>query len=299
LTTESLMVAPAVYRKLLEPDPARPLWTESDDPLALPLPQRERPVASRWSAIAVGVAVAAIAVFGLFRLLNDRGSVEVLGVTTASSVPTTIPTAGTPAGTDATTTTEPATTTTTTTSSTTTTTLPPLTITPIGDPVPISELRLGAFALEPFEFGSSFGVVAGRLAASLEEPSEVSNPGISSGEFGTCAGDLIQTVRWGRLLIIGVEGPEGDLVFSGYRIDGRYDSFRFPVLRTISGIGVGDSVADLQSTYSTVRLATDDAEGPVFQVLSGGGDLLIWGPVNGSGADAEILGIYSPNSCQS
>ena len=297
LTTESLLAAPAVYRKLVDADPANPLWSEeTDDPLAVPLPARQRP-REFWPTLLVAGVVAVIAVFGLIRLFgaDDEPPVEVLGITTETTSPSTTATTQPPTSTtEAPTTTAPPPTTTT----TTTTTLPPLTIIASGPPIPQSELRLGAYSLRPFDFGENFNTVLGRLGASLDEASEVSRPGVSSGEFGTCEGDVIQTARWGRLLVIGVEDAEsGVMTFAGYRLDAGYDTFRYPVLRTISGIGVGDRITDLEAAYTRVSYLNDESVGLVFQVKAGDGSLLIWGPVTSNEASGEILGIYSPNSC--
>jgi hypothetical protein len=298
LTTESLLSAPAVYRKLAEAQPANPLWsdTDTDDPLAVPLPARQRP-REFWPTLAVAGVVAAIAIFGLMQLFGgeDEPPVEVLGITTEDTVSSTSATTLPPTSTTETpTTTLPPTTTT-----TTSTTLPPLTIIPSGSPIPQSELRLGAYALRPFEFGENFNTVLGRLGASLDEASDIARPGISSGEFGTCEGQVIQTARWGRLLVIGVEDDEGIMRFAGYRLDATYDTFRYPVLRTISGVGVGDRVSDLETAYTRVSYLNDETMGLVFQVKAGDGSLLLWGPVTSNDAAGEIIGIYSPNSCSS
>ena len=299
LTTESLLAAPAVYRKLAEAQPANPLWGEgdTDDPLAVPLPARQRP-REFWPTLIVAGIVAIIAVFGVVRLFgtDDDAPVEVLGITTESSASdTTATTQPATSTTEATTTTTMPPTTTTTTS----TTLPPLTIIASGPPIAQSELRLGAYALRPFDFGENFNTVLGRLGASLDEASDITRPGVSSGEFGTCEGDIIQTARWGRLLVIGAEDAEGIMRFVGYRLDSTYDSFRYPVLRTISGVGVGDRITDLEGAYSRVSYLNDETMGLVFQVKAGDGSLLLWGPVTSSEATGEILGIYSPNSCSS
>jgi hypothetical protein len=291
LTTDSLLSAPAVYRRLLEAEPANPLWTENetDDPLALPLPSRDRPREFWPTAILAGV-IALIALFGLTRLFGAGDEpVEVLGITAEN---TTVPTTATTV--PATTTTEA---TTTTTTVAPTTTLPALTVIPSGPPIALSELRLGAFGLEPFSFGDDYNTVLGRLGASLDEASEVGRPGISSGEFGTCVGDVIQTVRWGRLIVIGVENDAGVMSLAGYRLDSTYDTFRYPSIRTISGVGVGDRVSALESAYSRVSYLNDESVGLVFQVRGGDGSLLIWGPVTSNDAAGEIIGIYSPNSC--
>lgn len=294
LSTESLRSAPAVYRKLLDSEPASPLWAEgeSDDPLAMPLAARERKREVWPTALAAGV-IAVIAIFGLTRLFGSSNDspVEVLGIAadTTAATTTTLP---------ATSTTEAPTTTTVPASTTTTSTLQPLTVIPTGQPIPQSRMRLGAFALEPFAFGENFNSVLGRLGASLDDASDITRPGISNGEFGTCAGDLIQTVRWGRLLVIGVEDEAGVMSFAGYRIDASYDDFRYPVLRTISGVGVGDRITDLQSAYPRVSYLNDESVGLVFQVTNSAGSVLIWGPVTSNEASGEITGIYSPNSCQ-
>ncbi|NNF10975.1 MAG: hypothetical protein HKN74_11870 [Acidimicrobiia bacterium] len=297
LTTDSLLSAPAVYRKLLEREEANPLWYESgsDDPLAVPLPLRERP-REWWPAVIVAAIVAVIAVFGVTQLFGSSNDpeVEVLGVEAETTTPSSTPTTAAASSTTAapTTTTVPATT-------TTITTLPPLTIIPSGEPIALSNMRLGAYALEPFQFGENFNTVLSRLGASLDEASEIGRPGVSGGEFGTCAGDVIQTVRWGRLLVIGVEDTEGVMRFAGYRLDSTYDTFRFPVLRTISRVGVGDRISDLEAAYSRVSYLNDESHGLVFQVKAGDGSLLLWGPVTSNEATGEILGIYSPNSCSS
>jgi len=292
LTTDSLLAAPSVYRKLLDPQESNPLWTqnESDDPLALPLPARDRP-RHVWPTALVAGAIAIIAIFGLTRVIGGEDEpVEVLGIVAeGSSVPTTVTTLPATSTTQAqtTTTTEPP----------TTTTLPQLTVIPVGDPIPLSELRLGAFGLEPFSFGDDFNTVLGRLGASLDEASEVTRPGVSNGQFGTCEGDVIQTVRWGRLLVIGVENDAGVMSFAGYRLDATYDSFRYPGIRTISRIGVDDSIRDLESAYRRVSYLNDESLGLVFQVQDGNGALLIWGPVTSNDAAGQVIGIYSPNSC--
>lgn len=292
LTTDSLLAAPAVYRKLLESEPSNPLWTENetDDPLALPLSARDRPREFWPTAIVAGV-IALIALFGLTRLFGaGDGPVEVLGITAEN---TTVPTTATTL--PPTTTTEA--TTTTTTVAPTTTTLPALTIIPSGQPIALSQLRLGAFGLDPFSFGDDYNTVLSRLGASLDEASDVGRPGVSSGEFGTCPGDIIQTVRWGRLVVIGAENDAGVMSLAGYRLDSTYDTFRYPGIRTISGVGIGDRINDLEAAYSRVSYLNDESVGLVFQVRGGDGSLLIWGPVTSSEATGEIVGIYSSNSC--
>lgn len=288
LTTESLLAAPSVYRKLLEPDPLSPLWTETDDPLAMPLPTRERRP-DRWKPAAVAAVVAFIAIFGIIQLFSgdDEPATEVLGVTADSTpaVTTTLPSTTTSV---VTTTTVPATT-------TTTRAMP--TIKAFGEPIPLEDLRLGAFALRPFDFGDPWARVLGRLAASLNEATEVSFKTTSAGELGTCVGDTFQTARWGRLLVIGVEDGDGEMVFAGYRLDQAYDSISYPTLRTISRLGVGDSVSTLEFTYPRVRYTDDPELGQVYQVIGSNGSLQIWGPVTSSERDGEVTGIYSPNSC--
>lgn len=298
LSTESLLAAPAVYRKLADATPANPLWAGDDgeDPLAVPLPARERP-REFWPTLAVASIVAIIAVFGLVRLFGsgEDPAPEVLGATVTSTAASSSVTTAAPSST----TEAPTTTVAPTTTTTTSTTLPPLTIIPSGTPIPLSELRLGAYALRPFDFGENFNNVLSRLGASLDEASDISRPGVSNGEFGTCEGDVIQTARWGRLLVIGAEGDDGMMRFVGYRLDSTYDTFRYPVIRTISGVGVGDRVSELEGAYSRVSYLNDESMGLVFQVKAGDGSLLLWGPVTSSDATGEILGIYSPNSCSS
>ncbi|NNL13400.1 MAG: hypothetical protein HKO82_06905 [Acidimicrobiia bacterium] len=87
------------------------------------------------------------------------------------------------------------------------------------------------------------------------------------------------------------------MAFAGYRLDATYDTFRYPAIRTRSGIGVGDSIGALESAYSRVTYLNDESVGLVFQVRNSAGELLIWGPVTSNEPTGEIVGIYSPNSC--
>ena len=168
---------------------------------------------------------------------------------------------------------------------------------PFRPPIPAQRAATGRLRAGSVRFGDDYNTVLSRLGASLDEASEVGRPGISNGEFGTCAGDVIQTVRWGRLLVIGVENDAGVMSLAGYRLDSTYDTFRYPGIRTISGVGVGDRVGALESAYSRVSYLNDESVGLVFQVRGGDGSLLIWGPVTSSDATGEIVGIYTPNSC--
>ena len=86
-------------------------------------------------------------------------------------------------------------------------------------------------------------------------------------------------------------------MFAGYRVDQSYASIGFPVLRTISRLGIGDTVATLESTYPRVRYTDDPDLGLVYQVVGSSGSLQIWGPVTSTDSTGEVTGIYSPNSC--
>jgi hypothetical protein len=234
-------------------------------------------------AVAVGALVVYLAVFWLFVDRGGEGPGETAG-TTLPAQQTTVP------ATEA-----PATTVTTATPATTTllptTTLAP--IEPIGEAVPLEDLTLGAFAIGPVDFGSKGAEAVGRLVASLGQPDAIEPAGTAE---GLCDGTPGELIAWGGLSVI-VAGEGGDAVLAGYRLDITASGGDDQRLRTISGLGLGDSRDQLQDTYPTA-VAIDGPDGAAFVVTaSTDGKTLLWGTLAESGGAAVVSGIYSPRAC--
>ena len=191
-------------------------------------------------------------------------------------------------------------TTTTTTSTTTTTTTTTTTLAPIPEVLPAfnsADLTLGAFALGSLRFGNPNDASAGRLVATFGQP----NDRFPVGEnWGLCPTDIGRALRWGRFSVILREEPGGE-VLAGYRhvtgagLDG--ESPAADELRTISGLGLGDTLQTLQGLYSTFATDTLDDGTPIYLVLrSSDRRTLLWGELS---ADDEpsVLSINSPRPC--
>ncbi|MBT8199655.1 MAG: hypothetical protein KJO36_03970 [Acidimicrobiia bacterium] len=287
-TTSSI---PAIYQQLLDPDDDELLWNP-EDPAEVTdmgsIPRQHTPPPISLNAVLATLVVSAIAVLGITRVLTgpDR-PVDVLGNSVQSTTSTSSPPATVAVPTTVTTTTLPP------------TTIPARTIAPIGDPIPIADIGMGAFGLGEFDFDIDFDFVAARLAASLGPPSDIVGPIESAGQYGTCAGSTIHAVRFGQLIIVGVEGSDGVRAFRSYRTDLSFEG-EPSGLSTISGVKLGDTVASLKSTYSSLRVqfVQDPEDGVIFQLWRpSDGQLLLWGPVTSNEADGIVTGIYSPDSC--
>ncbi len=291
-TAETTSSIPAIYQQLLDPDDDELLWNP-EDPAEVTdmgsIPRQYTPAPISLNAVLAALVVSAIAVLGITRVLTgpDR-SVDVLGNTVQSTTSTSSPPA-----------TVAVPTTVTTTTTLPPTTIPARTIAPIGDPIPVGDLGMGAFGLGEFDFDVEFDFVAARLAASLGPPAEVVGPIESAGQYGTCAGSTIHTVRYGQLIIVGVEGSDGVRAFRSYRTDLNFEG-EPSGLSTISGVKLGDTVASLKNTYSSLRVqfVQDPEDGVIFQLWRpSDGQLLLWGPVTSNEAEGIVTGIYSPDSC--
>ncbi|MGI9528921.1 MAG: hypothetical protein ACR2NG_04360 [Acidimicrobiia bacterium] len=68
-------------------------------------------------------------------------------------------------------------------------------------------------------------------------------------------------------------------------------------LATLSGLELGDTVADLKQIYSSFTITFEVIDGQDHFRLLDGGELLLWGPVTSSDNDGIVLGIYSPTQC--
>lgn len=269
-----------------------PTWTEPPRSL----------VRSRWLLVALVAAVAAI--YGAILIVSSNGgdppvaaSTQAPSPTTAAPARTTVAPPTTPAPTTSTTTTSTSTTT------STTTTLPPIAV--VEPPYATAELTLGAFALGPIGFGSSDPDAIGRLAATFGQPTAI----LPAGEtWGLCPGETGRVLEFGYLAVILRDTADGEELV-GYRQrleDGELDPDDISgALRTISGLGLLDSLGDAERLYSGVvtaqlRIQQDEtlpAGTPIYIVQrSSDRRTLIWGKLSGD-VDRQILSINSPNSC--
>jgi hypothetical protein len=250
-------------------------------------------------AIAVVLAAISIIAFGLFTPEKGDGTTTTTTTTTGTSESTS--TSGTTlAGSTTTTTTTPG-------GGGTTITLPgggeALPITPVGDPIPITELTMASDGIGALTFGSDGDPVLGKLAATFGDPTKDTGFIVGDGSFGECTGDAIRVVQWGPLNVV-VRGEAGNNTFISYRMDTRYGGINLAPtdMQTKSGLRVGDTVAQLKSIYAAfdISFSVDPSAGKVFELKpADGGSVLIWGPVQSEDDDALVTGIYSPNACQS
>ncbi len=166
-------------------------------------------------------------------------------------------------------------------------------IEPIQPPVPVGDLQMGADGIGPFDFGQNGDTVIGRLVASLGQPDIDMGVMTATGEFGACPGDTIRVVRWGTVTIVNSVNGTGGESFAAYRVD--LATGTEPILKTLSNVAIGDTVADLLDAYSS-RFRIDFTDGPAFELRSST-TLLLWGPLTSTESDGVVQGIYSPDIC--
>ena len=257
-----------------------------DEPATSPGP----PV--RWW-VPVGIAVLVLAVYGvIFAVLLSRTGEDVAAiVTTTTAAPTTT------AVDQPTSTTVPQATTSSTTSTTTSTTSTTTTLVPIpasGEPVALGDLRLGAGQLGPLRFGED-GDAAGILVSTFGQPDTYFAIGEES---GLCPTETGRAVLWGPLTAIFRDGGDTE-VLVGYVLDadaapGR--SHPAEQLRTLSGIGLGDSTDDIDNAYGNVSYEQVDGADAYLVLSSEDGRTLVWGVL--SGDDPPVIrSIASPRAC--
>ncbi len=266
-----------------------PVWP-FEDPTDIPPSPHRSSLPPFLIGLILGIGLAGISIlgFGLFRRDPE---------------PITAPTSTT--STTSTTTTTPAvvvsTSTTTTTEAESTTTTAPGLLSAVGSPIPINRLQLVDNGIGPFQFGQDAATVLGGFVASFGQPNDDSGIITSVGEMGTCSGDSIRVVRWGPLALASIyEGNSG--AFAGYRLDVAFGDIDAPTkdIRTLSGIGITDTVATLEGVYAafSVHYVVEDSLGQVFELRrSADSDLLLWGPVTSADPEGIITGIYSTNPC--
>ena len=146
-----------------------------------------------------------------------------------------------------------------------------------------------ASGLGEIQLGSSLADVSGRLVASLGLAE-------SAGDSDLCQPEEAYWLQWGPLRVI-FDGYEPNSQFVSYRYVESEDGVATVPLRTLSGIGIGDSVAGLQSTYDFYTITFEVIDGQDHFRLVDGGELLLWGPVSSTDSTGTVLGIYSPTPC--
>jgi len=179
---------------------------------------------------------------------------------------------------------------------------------PVGDPIPIEDMKLKADGfkvtaegLANIEFGTDADSAIGQLVSSFGASTQDTGWQVSTEQFGVCAGDFERIIYFGPFAAI-VTKPDGSEIFNGYRSDLQFGDLTNPAasLETLSGLKIGDTVLDLKEIYSgeTVEFSTDPKLGEIYQVIGGStGNLLLWGPVDGTADDDRVIGIYAPDVC--
>lgn len=260
-------------------------------------PPAQPPGSPLLTGLIIGLLLIALSV-AVFQLLSPDDATDAAGTTTT-----------TVEGSDGTTTTEPTDGTTSTTIDESTTTLP---ATDPWDPVPpaievdrlkmISNgMRVNDNDIPDIVFGTDAATAIGRYVAAFGNPSEDTGWQVSTGQYGVCAGDLERVVIFGPYAAI-VTKPGGAEIYNGYRNDLSYGNPDNPAagLETLSGLRIGDTVADLRSIYGgeDLTFGTDAALGDIYEVRgSTTGTLLLWGPTQGQEDDDRITGIYAEDVC--
>lgn len=175
-------------------------------------------------------------------------------------------------------------------------------IEPIGDPIAAADLGLGADALGPLALGGDGSEAIGRLVAGFGQPSADSGVVAASAELGVCAGQM-RTVRWGALTLVNEVEETGVETLVAFRVDAAQASGEADptaTLRTLSGLGLGDTVSDLRVIYDGFTVELADREGaPAFELYSSAGNLLIWGPITAADDSGTVTGVRSPATCNS
>jgi len=201
--------------------------------------------------------------------------------TTTSPTSTTIPTSTIPTSTSSTTTS---------TSTTTTTTAPPTLV--------LREDGLGVVA-----FGSEAEIAVASIIAALGAPDEDSGWVPSFSRFGTCPGEQVRGLRWATMWALMTDGDtewrnDGVPHFFSYLNSVFFEDGQSLGLLTEEGIGLGDTVADLDAAYRD-RLEVSFEElfnGYVFSIeVPEPGRL--WGGLTGDDGDDRITSIDGGVGC--
>lgn len=286
-----------------------PGWTDpyadltnisGDDPLP-PLeppttPPAQPPSSPLLTGLIIGLLLIALSV-AVFQLLRRDDGGTAADTTTTTS------------GAEGTTTTGASGTTTTSEGSGTTTTIPVADpYPPVDPPIPIEKLkmitngmRINDNDIPDIVFGADAATAIGRFVASFGDPTDDTGWQVSTNGFGVCANDLERIITFGTYSAI-VTKPGGQEQYNGYRQDLAVGSATDPTadLETLSGLKIGDTVADLKEIYKgeTVSFEIDPKLGDVYRVEgSTSGNLLLWGPVQGESDTDRVIGIFAPDIC--
>jgi hypothetical protein len=243
--------------------------------------RRRRP----W-IIAAMIAIAVMAVYGVvFGIaLSDAGSspsttgntIGLASTSTETVAPTTTPTTAPPP--------------------TTTTTLFPL-IPPVGDPIPLDELTLGAFSLGPLDFGSTTDEALGRLVATLGQPEGLQDIGE---EGDLCPTESGIEAQWGWLTaIFRTEDDIDVLVAYRYVAEPDQPDHETNQLATISGATIGDTIGEFRTIYDPLPVTTKELDGEPGYILTRLSDerTLLWGYAQGDTDNDLITTIFAPRAC--
>ncbi len=259
------------------------------------LPPASPPRSPLLTGLILGLLLVVLSI-AIFNLTRDGDTTEAADPTTTSADTTEDTTTDT---------TEDATTDDAAEGTTTTTTAAPVVFDPyaaVGNPIPLSDLKLEVGGLGPVRLGGSAAEAVGQLIASLGEPTSDTGPIPGTEEYGAkCDTGQVRIVKFGALAAIVIIDPDGTEIFSGYRLDLTYDGAATSgaaELETLSGLKLGFSVVDLRRIYEgfDINLVNDPDLGRIFELRSGNtSNLLLWGPVTDSGNEGtdQIMGIYS------
>jgi hypothetical protein len=162
----------------------------------------------------------------------------------------------------------------------------------VGEPIPIPDLTLTASGIGPIDIGSPITEAAGALVSSL---GAAQGAGVDS---NTCPEADWYWLEWGDLLgLFDSYTPGAEFIGYAYETDGTSEPD--PVLETLSGLRLGDTVETLHRTYASYTVSFEVIEDKDYFRLSDGGELLLWGPVTNTAPQGTIEGIYSPDACPS
>jgi hypothetical protein len=258
-------------------------------------PPAQPPSSPLLTGLIIGLLLIALSV-AVFQLLRPDDSGTAVGTTTTTD------------GSETTTTTDGSETTTTTDGSGTTTVPETDPYPPVDPPIPVEKqkmitngMRINDNDIPDIEFGDEAATAMGRFVASFGPATDDTGWQVSTNGFGVCPGDLERIITFGTYAAI-VTKPGGQEIYNGYRQDLAFGDATDATaqLETLSGLKVGDTVADLKEIYKsqTVSFAIDPKLGDVYLIEgSTSGNLLLWGPVQGESNTDRIVGIYAPDVC--
>jgi hypothetical protein len=182
-----------------------------------------------------------------------------------------------------------------------TTTAPPpaATIEPIGDPA--ADLRLSEDGLGELSFGADGIDVVGRLVATFGQPDLDTGPrpAPAAEAGGFCEGEQQRQVRWGSLSIYNRVAADGEQTLGSVQINLADGDDPADGVATLSGLAVGDTIADLQSIYDGFGVELfPDTGGGLWEVRAASdGRLLLWGTMSGDEPNDVITSIRSSLRC--